>query len=128
MLRKATKLHVHVLAFLSKPERSYWNMILQHEAVIIEVHCMYCASTTYTIECSSTGIAQGQTFAINKLDLQWHKIYSVKTTYLSVKVLTFAKNENIQFFKTTANLSYNPKCWHFSDHTNLFRLNKLELY
>ena len=37
-----------------------------------------------------------------------------------MKVLKFAKDENMQIFLTTANLSlvsYDQKCWHFSDHT-----------
>ena len=32
----------------------------------------------------------------------------------NMKVLKIKKN-----FNTTANLSYDQKCWHFSDHTKL---------
>ena len=42
-----------------------------------------------------------------------------------MKVLIFAKDENMQFFKTTANLSYDQKCRHFGDLTNIS--NHLEL-
>ena len=36
-----------------------------------------------------------------------------------MKVLTFAKDENTEFFKTIANLSYDQKCSHFRDLTNV---------
>ena len=36
-----------------------------------------------------------------------------------MKVFVFAKDENIQFFKNTANLSYDQKCSPFSDLTNV---------
>ena len=52
---------------------------------------------------------QDQTFAIMKWVYGDTGFYSAQTTYLSMKVLTFAKNENIQFFLTTANLSYDQK-------------------
>ena len=42
-------------------------------------------------------ITQGQTFAITKWDQCDTGFYSVQTTYLTIKILTFAKNENIQF-------------------------------
>jgi len=41
-----------------------------------------------------------------------------------MKVRIFAKDENMRFFYTTANLSYDQKCWHFTDHTKLH----LQLY
>ena len=60
---------------------------------------------------------QGQTFVIMKWDLYGDTgFHSAQTTYLSMKVLTFAKNENI---RSTANLSYDQKCSHFSDYTKL---------
>ena len=43
-------------------------------------------------------------------------LYSGQTSYLSMKVLTFAKDD---IFKTTANLSYDQIRCHFSDHTKL---------
>ena len=41
---------------------------------------------------------QGETFAIMKWDPMVTGFYSAQITYLSMKVLTFAKNEKIQFF------------------------------
>ena len=39
-----------------------------------------------------------------------------------MKVFIFAKDENMQ---TTANLSYDQKCWHFGDLTNISHHLKL---
>ena len=36
-----------------------------------------------------------------------------------MKALTFAKDENMEFFQTTANLSYDQKCSPFSNLTNV---------
>jgi len=36
-----------------------------------------------------------------------------------MKVLVFAEREHMQFFKATANLSYDQNCCPFSDHTNI---------
>ena len=37
---------------------------------------------------------------------------------INMKVLIFAKDEDMQFFKTTANLSYDQNCSPFSDLTS----------
>ena len=42
-----------------------------------------------------------------------------KTSYLNMKVLIFAKDENMEFVQTTANLSYDRKCSPFGDLTNV---------
>ena len=49
---------------------------------------------------------QSQTFAITKWDYGDTGFYSAQTSYLNIKVLAFATNKNMRFFKTTANLSY----------------------
>ena len=36
-----------------------------------------------------------------------------------MKVLIFAKDEDMEFFLTNANLSYDQKCSHFGDLTNV---------
>ena len=36
-----------------------------------------------------------------------------------MKVIIYAKDENMRFFKTIANLSYDQKCSPFGDHTNI---------
>ena len=38
----------------------------------------------------------------------------------------FARDENMRFFLTTGNLSYDQNCYHFSDHTKLH--SDLQLY
>ena len=48
---------------------------------------------------------QGQTFAITKGAYGDTGFYSAQTTYLSMKVLILAKNKNIRFFPTFANLA-----------------------
>ena len=40
-------------------------------------------------------IAWGHIFAINELDLRWHRILQDQTNYLDMKELTFAENENM---------------------------------
>ena len=42
-----------------------------------------------------------------------------------MKVLIFAKDEDMEFFKTTANLSYDQKCSPFGDLTNISHHLKL---
>ena len=42
-----------------------------------------------------------------------------------MKVLIFAKDENMQSFSTTANLNYDQKCSPFGDITNVFHDLKL---
>ena len=42
-----------------------------------------------------------------------------------MKVLNFAKDEDMEFFQTTANLSYDQKCFPFGDLTNVSHNLKL---
>ena len=47
-----------------------------------------------------------------------HNFTVSQNSYFNMKVLTFAKDENVRFFQHHANLSYDQRCWHFSGHTN----------
>ena len=73
MFRKATKVHVYVQCFslFSKPERTSWSLTPQLNTVIFEVSSVKELSLRGNIY---TEAIQGQTFAINELDLWWHKI------------------------------------------------------
>ena len=103
---------VQCFSFLSKPERTYWSLTPQLDTVVIEISLVKALRLrgnlrrSYMTRClPSWNGTYGDT-----------GFYSGQTSYLALKVLV--KMRICDSFLTTANLSYNPKCWHFSDHTN----------
>ena len=79
-LRKATKVHVYAQSFFFQA----WENLLKFDTAAWNRYHWSIYSASGEFESSSTVIAQGQTFSINKLEL-------------AMKVLTFAKDENMQF-------------------------------
>ena len=113
----------NVLVFLSQPERTYWSLTPQLETVIIEI------STVQVLR--SRANPRRLYGAIHLPSRNWTYsdtgFYSGQTSCLNMKVFTFAKDED--FSNTPANLSYDQKCWHFSDHTNfILTCNSGSLY
>ena len=93
--------------FLSQPERFYWSLTPQVEAVIIEVSTVQVLGLRVNPwwlhgakHLPSTNWIYGDTW-----------FYSGQTTYLW-KLLFF--------LKLLLDLSYDQKCWHFTDHTRVF--------
>ena len=84
----------NVLACLSQPERTYWSLTPQLDTVIIEessVKALSLRGNPWRLCRAKHLPSQNGTYGDTGF-------YSAQTTYLSMKVLTFAKNENIRFF------------------------------
>ena len=85
----------NVLACLSKPERTYRSLTPQlneysyHEESSVKVLSL--RGNLWSPYSAKHLPSRNRTYGDTGF-------YSAQTTYLSMKVLTFAKNENIQFF------------------------------
>ena len=93
---KATKCMCmsNVLACLSKPERTYWSLTPQLDTVIIEessVKVLSLRGNPWRLYRAKHLPSQNGTYGDTGF-------YSGQSSYLDMKVLTFAKNENMQFF------------------------------
>lgn len=109
---KATKVHVHThhYSILFQHESAYWSLKPQLETVIIEV------STVQTLRLRANlrrlhRVKQLRSAYLTYGDTGFN---SCQTSYLSIKVLTFAIDEDM--FKPL--LTWAEYCWHFSHRTN----------
>ena len=85
----------NVVALVSQPERPYLGLTPQLEAVIIEVS---------TVQVLRSGANLRYMHRVKHLpSMIWTYgdtgFYSAQTCYFNLKVLTFAKDENVQFIK-----------------------------
>ena len=100
------KMHAQCFARLLKFDTTTWNSY--HWRV-------YCASAK--VDSYSTAVTWGQTFAINELDLQWHKILHWPNYWWECAI----------FFKPLLTWVM-LKSWQFSNYTNLSQLAAQETY
>ena len=85
----------HVLSRLSKPERTYGSLTTQLDTVIIEeslVKVLSLRGNPWRLYRAKHLPSRNGTYGDTGF-------YSAQTTYLSMKVLTFTKNETIRFFE-----------------------------
>ena len=84
----------NVLAFLSKPERTYQSLTPQLDTVIIEVFSV----KALRLRGNPWRLYRAKHLPSRNGTYGDTGFYSARTRYLKMKVLTFAKDENMQIF------------------------------
>ena len=84
----------NILAFSSKPERTSWSLTPQLDTVIIEVSSVKGLS----LRGNALRLCKAKHLPLMNWTYGDTRFYSGKTSYLNVKVLIFAKDDNMQFF------------------------------